>query len=59
MIVTVFADQRLVRELLGLGASAYLSKNASMNDLLAAVRSVARTSPGECDPIRAPGRPGA
>ena len=47
MIVTVFADQRLVRELLGLGASAYLSKNASMKDLLAAVRSVARDEHGE------------
>lgn len=41
IIVTVFADQRLVRELLRLGASAYLSKNVSMRDLIATVHSVA------------------
>lgn len=42
IIVTVFADRRLVRELLELGASAYLSKGASMRTLLDTVRSVAR-----------------
>jgi len=42
VIVTVFADPRLVRELLGLGASAFLAKNASSQDLLNTVRSVAR-----------------
>lgn len=42
IIVTVFADRRLVRELLELGASAYLSKGASMRILLDTVRSVAR-----------------
>jgi DNA-binding NarL/FixJ family response regulator len=41
IIVSVFADQRLVRELLGLGASGYLVKNASMLNLLDTVRSVA------------------
>ena len=41
IIVTVFADESHVRELLALGASAYLSKNASMRDLISAVRSVA------------------
>lgn len=41
VIVTVFADQRLVRELLLMGASAYLVKNASMRDLLDTLRSVA------------------
>lgn len=41
IIVTVFADQRIVRELLELGASAYLVKNASMRNLLDTVRSVA------------------
>ncbi len=41
IIVTVFADQSLVRELLGLGASGYLVKNASMLNLLDTVRSVA------------------
>jgi DNA-binding NarL/FixJ family response regulator len=42
IIVTVFADSRLVRELLGRGASAYLSKSASTQDLITTVRSVAR-----------------
>ena len=41
IIVTVFADRALVRELLGLGASGYLVKNASMLNLLDTVRSVA------------------
>ncbi|MBA2442002.1 MAG: response regulator transcription factor [Rubrobacter sp.] len=40
LVVTVFGEQHLVRELLGLGASAYLSKNAHMQDLISAVRSV-------------------
>ena len=40
VIVTVFADESHVRELLALGASAYLSKNASMRDLISTVRSV-------------------
>ncbi len=42
VIVTVFADSRLVHELLALGASAYLSKGASMQTLLDTIRSVAR-----------------
>lgn len=42
IIVTVFADPRLVRELLGRGASAYLSKGASTQDLITTVHSVAR-----------------
>lgn len=42
VIVTVFADRRLVQELLALGASAYLSKGAPMRTLLDTVRSVAR-----------------
>lgn len=41
VIVTVFADESHVRELLALGASAYLSKSASLDDLISAVRSVA------------------
>jgi DNA-binding NarL/FixJ family response regulator len=41
VIVTVFADESHVRELLALGASAYLSKNSSMRDLISTVRSVA------------------
>ena len=42
IIVTVFADSRLVRELLGRGASAYLSKSASTQDLITTVKSAAR-----------------
>jgi DNA-binding NarL/FixJ family response regulator len=46
IIVTVFADESHVRELLGLGASAYLSKNAPMRDLISTVRSVAKVRGG-------------
>jgi DNA-binding NarL/FixJ family response regulator len=42
VVVTVFADPRLVRELLDLGASAYLTKNAPMRNLISTVHSVAR-----------------
>jgi DNA-binding NarL/FixJ family response regulator len=41
VIVTVFADESHVRELLALGASAYLSKNASIRNLISTVCSVA------------------
>jgi DNA-binding NarL/FixJ family response regulator len=51
VIVTVFADRRLVRELLGLGASAFLAKSASSRDLLAAVRSVAHVPLGTPDTV--------
>jgi DNA-binding NarL/FixJ family response regulator len=54
VIVTVFADESHVRELLALGASAYLSKNASMRDLISTVRSVVieeREGPNEDDVI--------
>ncbi len=37
VVVTMFDDLGLVRELLGLGASAYLVKSASLEELLAAV----------------------
>ena len=40
LIVTVFADESHVRELMSLGASAYLSKNVSMQNLISTVRSV-------------------
>jgi DNA-binding NarL/FixJ family response regulator len=46
VIVTVFAEPRLVRELVGLGASAFLAKNASSQDLVNTVRSVARGAGG-------------
>jgi DNA-binding NarL/FixJ family response regulator len=47
VIVTVFADESHVRELLALGASAYLSKNASMRDLISTVRSVVEDREGQ------------
>ena len=45
VIVTVFADEFHVRELLSLGASSYLSKNASMQNLIATVHSVTARNP--------------
>jgi len=45
VIVTVFADKSHVRELMSLGASAYLSKNASMQNLISTVRSVTARNP--------------
>jgi DNA-binding NarL/FixJ family response regulator len=47
VIVTVFADESHVRELLAVGASAYLSKNASMRDLISTVRSVVEDREGQ------------
>lgn len=47
VIVTVFADESHVRELMSLGASAYLSKNASMQNLIATVRSVVGRRKGQ------------
>ena len=44
LIVTMFDNPRLVRELLSQGASAYLVKNASMEELLSAVHSAANAS---------------
>ena len=43
VIVTMYDDPRLVRELLGLGASAYLVKSASLEELLAAVHTAAQS----------------
>lgn len=43
IIVSVLAEPSLVRRLIGLGASAYLVKNASMRNLLDTVRSVAHS----------------
>jgi len=45
IVVTMSDDPRLVRELLGLGASAYLVKSASLEELLATVHTA--TSPEE------------
>ncbi len=42
LIVTRYEDPRLVRELLGMGACAYLVKNASLEELLGAIRAAVR-----------------
>ncbi len=50
VIVTMYDNPRLVRELLARGASAYLVKSASLEELIAAVRTAARSPfgpPGE------------
>ena len=50
VIVTMYDNPRLVRELLARGASAYLVKSASLQELIAAVRTAARSPfgpPGE------------
>ena len=47
LIVTMFDSPRLVRELLARGASGYLVKSASLENLLAAVRAAAK---GPSDP---------
>jgi DNA-binding NarL/FixJ family response regulator len=50
LIVTMYDNPRLIRELLGRGASAYLVKSASLEELIAAVRTAARSPlgpPGE------------
>jgi DNA-binding NarL/FixJ family response regulator len=49
VIVTMHDDPRLVRELIGLGASAYLVKSATIEELLSAVRGAAQSplGPGE------------
>jgi DNA-binding NarL/FixJ family response regulator len=46
VIVTVFAEPRIVRELLALGASAYLPKTASLKELAATVRAASREEGG-------------
>jgi DNA-binding NarL/FixJ family response regulator len=46
VIVTMYDDPRLVRELIGLGAVAYLVKSATMEELLAAVHTAANSPVG-------------
>lgn len=46
LIVTMFEDPNLVRELTGLGASAYLVKSASMQELISAVHSAVQDGAG-------------
>jgi len=47
VIVTMHDDQRLVRELIGLGAVAYLVKSATIEELLAAVHTAASSPIGQ------------
>ena len=47
LIVTMFDNPRLVRELLARGASGYLVKSASLEELLTAVRAVAQSPTGQ------------
>ena len=49
VVVTMRDDPSLVRELLALGASAYLVKSASMNELLSAVHTAAESPEGPHD----------
>ena len=49
VVVTMHDDPSLVRELLALGASAYLVKSASMNELLSAVHAAAESPEGPHD----------
>ena len=55
LIVTMFDNPRLVRELLASGASGYLVKSASLEELLAAVRAAAKepSDPGRDNVILA------
>jgi DNA-binding NarL/FixJ family response regulator len=46
VIVTMYDDPRLVRELIGLGAVAYLVKSATMEELHAAVHAAANSTVG-------------
>ncbi len=47
VVVTMHDDPKLVRRLLGMGASAYLVKSASMQELISAVRAAAEVPEGE------------
>ena len=49
VVVTMHDDPSLVRELLALGASAYLVKSASMSELLSAVHTAAESPEGPHD----------
>src|ERR687889_21235 len=51
VIVTMYDDPRLVRELIGLGAVAYLVKSATMEELHAAVHTAANSPMGHGDPV--------
>ncbi|HET6659024.1 MAG TPA: response regulator transcription factor [Rubrobacter sp.] len=51
VIVTMYDDPRLVRELIGLGAVAYLVKSATMEELQAAVHTAANSPTGPGDAV--------
>ncbi|CAA9236423.1 MAG: hypothetical protein AVDCRST_MAG93-1122 [uncultured Chloroflexia bacterium] len=46
LILTMFEEPRMVRDIMGLGANAYLHKSASVEELFAAVRTALDTSEG-------------
>jgi DNA-binding NarL/FixJ family response regulator len=47
IILTMFEDPRMVREIMGLGANAYIHKSASVEELFAAVRTATLDTSGE------------
>jgi len=49
LVVSMYDSPRLVRDLLGRGASGYLVKSASLEELLTAVRRAARTPQGSAE----------
>ncbi len=51
VVMTRYEDPHLVRELVGAGARAYLVKNASIEELLSAIRSAATHPEGEDAPV--------
>jgi len=51
VIVTMYDDPRLVRELIGLGAVAYLVKSATIEELHAAVHTAANSPLGDGDAV--------
>ena len=59
VIVTMYDDPRLVRELIGLGAVAYLVKSATMEELHAAVHTAANSPVGPGNEVLIVAPPGA
>jgi DNA-binding NarL/FixJ family response regulator len=56
IVVTMFEDPRMMRELLKLGASAYVLKSASSRQLIGAVRAAVFDPRGENVVVGMPGR---
>lgn len=51
VIVTMYDDPRLVRELIGLGAVAYLVKSATIEELLSVVHTATQSPVGPCENV--------